>query len=531
MLSTRLSLTLSLPDRLTSKNNAMTDKKTAPRTALLAMVIFGAISVLSLYLVVTLYLQQQWAFALLFLVVTAAGLTVFYSKKTYSHRYIFPSLAGMTIFVIFPLIYTVAIGFTNYSARNLLDEERVTQHHLDKTYLSEAGNLPYRLYAKKDLFELILDDIKNQRMLTTGPISLSDSPQKISLSAIPTAPSDYPLTIREIIKNKKEIGQLILITPEQHRLQMNGLRNFGALENQYRMEQPGIPDVLINNQNGDRLIINRQLGFYQTEQGENVAPGFTVTIGLDNFLEVLTSHSIRGPFLQIFTWTVLFSFLSVVFTLIIGLLLASILQWEMIQGKPFYRIMLILPYAVPAFISILVFKGLFNQNFGEINLVLQNLFGIRPDWFSDPFLARSMILIVNTWLGYPYMMLLCMGLLQAIPRDLYEASAMDGATPLDNLMNITLPLIIKPLMPLLIASFAFNFNNFVLIALLTGGSPDIIGATTPAGTTDLLVSYTYRIAFQDSGQNFALAAAIATFIFLLVGALSLLNLKLTKVKV
>ena len=98
-------------------------------------------------------------------------------------------------------------------------------------------------------------------------------------------------------------------------------------------------------------------------------------------------------------------------------------------------------------------------------------------------------------------------------------------------MNITLPLIIKPLMPLLIASFAFNFNNFVLIALLTGGSPDIIGATTPAGTTDLLVSYTYRIAFQDSGQNFALAAAIATFIFLLVGALSLLNLKLTKVKV
>ena len=142
-----------------------------------------------------------------------------------------------------------------------------------------------------------------------------------------------------------------------------------------------------------------------------------------------------------------------------------------------------------------------------------------------------MILIVNTWLGYPYMLLLCMGLLQAIPRDLYEASAMDGATPLDNLLKITLPLLIKPLAPLLIASFAFNFNNFVLITLLTRGGPDIIGATTPAGTTDLLVSYTYRIAFQDSGQNFALAAAIATLIFLVVGALAWLNLKLSKVKV
>ena len=106
-----------------------------------------------------------------------------------------------------------------------------------------------------------------------------------------------------------------------------------------------------------------------------------------------------------------------------------------------------------------------------------------------------------------------------------------GATPVDNLLKITLPLLIKPLAPLLIASFAFNFNNFVLITLLTRGGPDIIGATTPAGTTDLLVSYTYRIAFQDSGQNFALAAAIATLIFLVVGALAWLNLKLSKVKV
>ena len=108
---------------------------------------------------------------------------------------------------------------------------------------------------------------------------------------------------------------------------------------------------------------------------------------------------------------------------------------------------------------------------------------------------------------------------------------MDGATPLDNLLKITLPLLIKPLAPLLIASFAFNFNNFVLITLLTRGGPDIIGATTPAGTTDLLVSYTYRIAFQDSGQNFALAAAIATLIFLVVGGMAWLNLKLSKVKV
>jgi maltose/maltodextrin transport system permease protein len=170
-------------------------------------------------------------------------------------------------------------------------------------------------------------------------------------------------------------------------------------------------------------------------------------------------------------------------------------QWEALRGRSVYRVLLILPYAVPAFISILIFNGLFNQSFGEINMVLNALFGLKPAWFSDPIMARVMVIAVNTWLGFPYMMILCMGLLKSIPEDLYEASAIDGAGPLYNFTKITLPLMIKPLTPLLIASFAFNFNNFVMIYLLTGGGPNMIGTTEPAGYTDLLVSYTYRIAF------------------------------------
>lgn len=210
-------------------------------------------------------------------------------------------------------------------------------------------------------------------------------------------------------------------------------------------------------------------------------------------------------------------------------MLASVVQWEALRGRSVYRVLLILPYAVPAFISILIFKGLFNQSFGEINMVLNALFGLKPAWFSDPIMARVMVIAVNTWLGFPYMMILCMGLLKAIPEDLYEASAIDGAGPLYNFTKITLPLMIKPLTPLLIASFAFNFNNFVMIYLLTGGGPNMIGTTEPAGYTDLLVSYTYRIAFEGSGgRDFGLASAIATLIFLLVGALALINLRFTR---
>ena len=162
-------------------------------------------------------------------------------------------------------------------------------------------------------------------------------------------------------------------------------------------------------------------------------------------------------------------------------------------------------------------------------MVLESIFGLSPNWFSDPILAKTMVLMVNTWLGFPYMMILCMGLLKAIPDDLYEASAIDGANFLDNFKRITFPLMIKPLTPLLIAAFAFNFNNFVMIQLLTNGGPNMIGTSEPAGYTDLLVSYTYRIAFEGGGgQDFGLASAIATLIFLLVGGLALLNLRFTK---
>ena len=217
------------------------------------------------------------------------------------------------------------------------------------------------------------------------------------------------------------------------------------------------------------------------------------------------------------------------FSLIIGITLAVLLNWEALRFRTLYRTLLFLPYAVPAFISILVFKGLFNQNFGEINAILNALFGVKPAWFADPTLAKAMILIVNTWLGYPFIMVLCSGLIKAIPADLYEASAIAGAKPLTNFFKITAPLIVKPLMPLLISAFAFNFNNFVLISLLTDGRPDFLNTKIPAGTTDILVSYTYRIAFQDSGQNFGLAAAISTVIFVMVALLSLVNLKLAKV--
>ncbi|MEF1220915.1 maltose ABC transporter permease MalF, partial [Photobacterium damselae] len=157
---------------------------------------------------------------------------------------------------------------------------------------------------------------------------------------------------------------------------------------------------------------NMDIGFYQQVDangqfvGEPLSPGFIVNIGWDNFSRIFNDPGIQQPFFKIFVWTVVFSALTVILTLAVGVVLAQIVSWEELKGRGVYRLLLILPYAVPAFISILIFKGLFNQSFGEINQVLEGLFGISPAWFTDPFLAKTMLIIVNTWLGYPYMMIL-----------------------------------------------------------------------------------------------------------------------------
>ncbi|PXY00283.1 maltose ABC transporter permease MalF [Halomonas sp. LBP4] len=503
-----------------------------------ARALVAALVISLMWLVLAFHLNGQWMFALLFLVLGASLAVVFTRRSLMSHRYIFPALAGLGVFVIFPLLYTIGISFSNYSSENLLSEERVRAQLMSRSYQEEGAAFSFALHREGDLVRLYLEAeasseldeaMAGQRRFVTSPLNLANEEARtIGVQPVEAPPQAEPLAMREVITARGTLQALTLVTPEGVELRMAGMRSFAPMLDRYEARDDGS----LYDRRDDRLLTaDQETGFFVTDDGERLTPGWPVAVGLDNYTRIFTDPDIRGPFLQIFVWTFVFAGLTVAFTLAVGFVLATLLQWDQLRGKAIYRTLLILPYAVPAFISILIFKGMFNQNHGEINLILENLFGISPSWFTDPALARSMLLIVNTWLGYPYMLLLCMGLIQSIPRDLYEASAVDGGGPLTNLFRITLPLILKPLTPLLIAAFAFNFNNFVLIALLTGGSPDILGASTPAGTTDLLVSYTYRIAFQDAGQNFGLAAAIATLIFLLVVGLSWLNLRLSKVKV
>ena len=512
----------------------LTADKKWPLSQVIKWLAIGLLTCLIGYLIVLMYAQGEYLFAVLALILSSAGLYIYGNRRAYSWRYVYPGLAGMALFVLFPLVCTIAIAFTNYSSTNQLTFERAQSVLMGREFQGGKA-LNFALYPAGEQWQLALTSPDNGEVLVSPPFTFNASaPQTLTMTA-QAAPTGEKAGLRVVTQNRQALGQLSARLPEGATLRMSSLRQFSGTQPLYQLNKEN--QQLTDAQSGVVYRPNMESGFYQAVnaqgewQAEKLSPGFTVGIGWGNFLRVLHDDGIQKPFLSIFVWTVIFALLTVVLTVAVGMVLACVVQWEELKGKAVYRILLILPYAVPAFISILIFKGLFNQSFGEINLMLNALFGIKPAWFSDPWTAKSMIIIVNTWLGYPYMMILCMGLLKAIPDDLYEASAMDGATPMQNFFRITLPLLIKPLTPLMIASFAFNFNNFVLIQLLTNGGPDMLGTTTPAGHTDLLVSYTYRIAFEGGGgQDFGLAAAIATLIFLLVGVLAVVNLKASRMK-
>jgi maltose/maltodextrin transport system permease protein len=482
----------------------------------------------ALYLVFAVYSTGQAAWATGLLVLLTAGFYVYLSRGGFAWRYLFPGVAGMLVFIAFPLVYTAQIGFTNYSSTHLLSESRVRDYLLEQHDAVEARVLGFSLHASGAEYRIALRaEGEPAPRWVSPPLALrAGKDLRVDVGAADTASAlpDAALPLAELIRHREALARLVLVLPDKTALHYLGLREFGPIRPQWTANPD---DSVTRTADGAVFRPNRDTGFFESDSGEVLQPGFKAFIGTANYTRMLFDAEFRGPFLSIFTWTVVFSALTVFFATAIGMLFAVMLNWEGMKFRTTYRTLLFLPYAVPGFISILVFKGLFNQNFGEINAILDALFGVKPAWFADPFLAKTMLLIVNVWLGYPYIMILCSGLLKAIPADLYEASGLAGAGPATNFFKITAPLIIKPLAPLLVSAFAFNFNNFVLIALLTDGRPDFLSTKLPAGQTDILVSYTYRIAFRDSGSDFGLAAAISTLIFFLVAALSLINLRLS----
>ncbi|RDU24171.1 carbohydrate ABC transporter permease [Anaerosacchariphilus polymeriproducens] len=249
-------------------------------------------------------------------------------------------------------------------------------------------------------------------------------------------------------------------------------------------------------------------------------------VGINNFKKLFTVSNWFETFSKVLIWTVIWTLASTFGTYFLGLFQAVILNHKAARGTKIYRTILILPWAIPQMVSLLVFRNLLNGQFSPINQFLLEHGLIRENipFLSDPLTAKVTVIVVSIWLGFPMFMVMMSGILANMDQSLYEAASLDGANRFQCFFKITLPLVFKATMPNLIMTMAANFNGFGLIYFLTQGGPANANMQF-AGDTDILISWIYKLTLDQ--KMFDIAAVMSVLLFFIVGVVSLWNFRRT----
>ncbi len=503
--------------------------RVAVRLTLLAL-----LDAFSLLFIWTMIANGRYPLAAVLFVTTVGVNVAFLFEKAYPFRWFSPGLALMIIMLAYPTAYTVYVAFTNYGDGHLLTKTQVIDRLENEAFVPE-GAPEYRWTAFRNSagdFVLWLQSdgqdylaMPGEELVPAGEVSRSVR-ESFDADGVPTEIDGYRRLNRiQVLSLLDTIGEVEFGTPPDT-VRVRSLDNAQQLEPRY-VYDPGL-DTMTDELEGK--VYRPVRGTFTAEDGSVLRPGFWVPVGGRNFVRLFTSPALSGPFVRVFVWTFVFAAVSVFLTFGVGLFFAIVFDHPKLPAKRVIRSLLLIPYALPAFISVSIWRGMFSRYFGIISITLEELFGASPLWLADPVWAKVGILIVQTWLGFPYMMLICTGALQSLPSDIYEAATIDGAGPLRKFWNLTLPLLLVAVGPLLIASFSFNFNNFTVIDVYAEGGPPIAGTTTPAGHTDILITYIFRLAFASGrGADFGYASAITIVIFVILAIVTALQFRYTRV--
>ena len=238
-------------------------------------------------------------------------------------------------------------------------------------------------------------------------------------------------------------------------------------------------------------------------------------IGPRQYVKVFAEPS-DPNFYMVFVKTIIWTFVNVFFHVVIGVFLALLLN-QKIRGKSVYRTLLILPWAIPQYIVALTWRGMFNYEYGSINLIITKYLNLPAvEWLKNPTEAFLACILTNIWLGFPFMMVVALGALQSIPHELYEAANIDGASWYHKLKNITIPLIRPVMIPAITLGIVWTFNNLNIVWLVSNGGE-------PSDTTHILVSFVYKAAFNLYRYGYAAALSIVIFIILLLFSLAFMK--------
>ena len=455
---------------------------------------------------------------------------VYFSRRTLPLKYILPGLAFLLVFQVYVVAYTGFVAFTNYGDGHNSTKEHAVAALLQQNERRVEGSPTYPLAVVER------DGPLGFAVLVDGDVLVGTAEEPLRPEAgatveggqVTQVPGATVLDRGTVLRRQADVVALrvpVSDDPAEGSVRTQDARTgFVAMPS---LEWDPAADTMTDVTTGTVYHASSD-GWFRSDDGERLDVGWRVVVGLDNFRTAFADERYAGPFLRILAWTFAFAVLSVATTFLLGLFLAITFNDVRLRGRKVYRTLLIVPYAIPGFLAALLWSGMLNRSFGFVNQVL--LDGAAIPWLTDPWLAKLSLLGVNLWLGFPYMFLICTGALQALPADVLEAAKVDGAGALRTWRSVTLPLLLAATTPLLISSFAFNFNNFTLVYMLTGGGPRFPDASVPLGHTDILISMVYSVSGLDgtAPKNYGLASALSIVVFVIVATISAITFKRTK---
>ena len=477
---------------------------------------------------------ESWIILGVLVVLLIAADVIYFTKKALPLKYLLPGLIFLFVFQIFTLGYTGYVAFTNYGTGHAGSMQQAIDATVIQGERRVEGSTDYPLAIVEgfggELGFAINDD--GTVRVGTAESPLTDSPDAtVGSSGAPTEVPGYTVVQRAVLLTDQELQQQVVGL----RVPVSDDPNDGSVRTREGSTGVIYTSTIVWDESAQTMTDTETNTVYQpddrgnfvAEDGTRLPTGWYVNVGFDNFVRAVTDADLAAPLLQVTLWTFAFAILTVLTSFGLGLLFAMIYNDERVRGRKILRTLFILPYAFPAFMSALLWRGMLNSEFGVVNDLF--FFGADINWLGDPWLARGAILFVNLWLSYPYWFLVCTGALQALPSETLEAATIDGAGRWRKFRSIMLPLLLVSTAPLAIASFAFNFNNFTIIYMLTGGGPNFAGSASGLGSTDILISAIYQISGVAGGTaDYGLASALSIIVFIVIGVISAIAFRQTR---
>lgn len=495
---------------------------------LVLMMLVNAFGILA---IVAAFRVESWIILGVLVVLLVVADVVYFSKRALPLKYLLPGLIFLLTFQVFIFGYTGYIAFTNYGTGHSGTQEQAVEAALIQGERRVEGSPNYPLTVVERVGELGFAINDEGTVRVGSELEPLAEAGEMSGAGAPTDVPGWQIVERGRLLSDRELQQAVI----DLRVPVSDDPNDGALRTRDGAAGAIYLSTLVWDAEAQTITDTASGtvyhatadGSFVADDGSRLPAGWFVNVGFANFVEIFTDPKLAQALGIVAIWTFVFAVLSVVLPFALGLLFALVYNDPRVRARKLLRTLFIIPYAFPVFLSALVFRGMFNAEFGVINDLF--FFGANINWLGDPWLAKAALLWVNVWLSFPYWFLVCTGALQAIPQDALEAAEIDGAGAFTRFRSIILPLLLVSTAPLAIASFAFAFNNLALVYLFNNGGPAIPGAPYALGYTDILITAIYDISGVSGGAaDFGLASALAIIVFIIVGIIAAISFRQTR---